>query len=94
MNTLQGIVWGTKYVRFTMINISKYEQFTCKTGAYNNKPICEITRIYSHFVCPFWFPAFSDVLILFAVTAIPAIGQSDELIVCFFWRRELGKPVH
>ena len=51
LNTLQGIVWRTKYGRFTTKNISKYEHFTRK-----------INKTYSHLVCPLCFHAISAVL--------------------------------
>ena len=48
---LYGVVRGTKYGRFTSINISKYEYLTRK-----------ISIIYLHLLCPLWFPAFFAVL--------------------------------
>ena len=64
---LQRIAWGTKYGRFTTINISKYEHFTLS-----------INIIYSHLLCPLWFPAFSVVLSLLFVTVIPVIQRSKS----------------
>ena len=52
-NRWKFIVRGTKYGRFTTINISKYEHFTRK-----------INRICSHLVCTLCFPAFFAVLSL------------------------------
>ena len=39
LNTLYGIVWGTKYGRFTTINISKYEHFTRKINKTYLHPV-------------------------------------------------------
>ena len=40
LNTLQEIVWETKYGRFTTINISKYEYFTRKINKIYSCPVC------------------------------------------------------
>ena len=39
LNTLYGIVWGTKYGRFTTINISKYEHFSRKINKTYLHPV-------------------------------------------------------
>ena len=52
---LEKITWGTKYGRFTTINISKYEHFTRK-----------INKTYSHPVSPLWFLAISAVSSVFS----------------------------
>ena len=47
MNTLQGIIWGTKYGRFTTLKISKYEHlievthiFCLRCGFWRSLPFC------------------------------------------------------
>ena len=39
LNTLLGIVQGTKYGRFTTINISKYEDFSRKINKTYSYPV-------------------------------------------------------